>query len=394
MGNPFKSATIVLSIALVFAVAFGSFSMFQNNSDLKDAQAQIGGLNGDLSGVEGLLADLNQQIDTLSSQLAALDKQTDDIVKGASAKSDAIARMLPSVVFIEAAYEGANGQVSTGSGSGVIMDKEGYILTNKHVVTGSFAARVITSDRRIYEVDDIWEDDITDLAVVKITAQNLVAATFGDPAAMKLGDTVIAIGYPLGMSPADGGANASSGIISNLGRFFWIEDIPYYDLMEIDAAINPGNSGGALVNLKGELVGINSAGTDTAQGINYAISVATAKHVYEDLVEHGQGGHHPFLGLIVDDNIEKIPGELFASVINGAEVTFLDPTGPATKAGIKEGDVVMKFNGQTIGSASDFIRTLWRLDVGDKATLLIKRGGLELIVEIIMPIRPAGTEFI
>jgi serine protease Do len=164
--------------------------------------------------------------------------------------------------------------------------------------------------------------------------------------------------------------------------------------MEIDAAINPGNSGGALINLKGEIIGINSAGIEGAQGINYAISVATARHVYSDLVEGRGAGHHPYVGVIVDDNVVAIPGEPFGLLLSGAEIIVVDPKGPSAAAGLKFGDVVTKFNGQSIGSASDFIRILWRLDIGAKATLVIKRGSSEMTVEITMPRRPATSDFV
>ncbi len=393
MGNPFKTATIVLSIALVLAVGFGSFSMVQNNNNLKEARAEIASLSASLSSVEGSVSGLNGQIGTLSTQLTTLNQQTAALTKATTASTDAIAKVSPSVVFIEVAL-GDNGQGGTATGSGIIMDTAGYILTNKHVVEGAFAARVITNDRRIYDVDEIFEDDITDLAVIKITAQNLTAAAFGDPATVKLGDTVIAIGYPLGMSPADGGANATSGIISNLNRFFWIDDTPYYDLMEIDAAINPGNSGGALINLKGEIIGINSAGIEGAQGINYAISVATARHVYTDLVGGNGPGHHPYIGVVVDDNIEPLPGEPFSVRLNGAEIVEIDAGSPAEVAGLRFGDVITKFNGQTIVSASDVIRILWRLDIGDKATLVVKRGSAEITVEFTMPRRPVDSLYV
>jgi len=393
MSNPFKVATIILSTVLVIILGFGAFALVQNNSDLKDARAEISGLNTSLSGVEGMVSTLQGQVTTLNTQLTTLNKQTGDLIKASTAQTDAIAKMLPSVVFIEAATGNPSAPGDIHSGSGVIMDKAGYILTNAHVVDGAFAARVITSDRRIYDVDEIWQDDIVDLAVIKITAPNLTPAGFGDPATVKIGDPVIAIGYPLGMSPLEGGSNVSTGIVSNLGRFFWIDNTPYYDLMEIDAAINPGNSGGALINLKGELIGINSAGIEGAQGINYAISVATARHIYTDLVR-GEIGHHPFVGVIVDDNFEAIPGDPFGTVLNGAEVVDLDSTGPAAKAGFKFNDVVVSINGQAVTSAADFIRIIWRLDVGDKATFVVKRGGAQVTIEVAMPKRPADSSFI
>ncbi|MEL7561927.1 trypsin-like peptidase domain-containing protein [Dehalogenimonas sp. 4OHTPN] len=390
-------STIILSVAVVVAISLGSFSIFQANQHSEDAQAQISSLSSEITSLENTITGLNGQVTALSAQLSAqfssLNQQVSGLIQASTAVPNAIAKILPSVVFIEVAFGNPSGTGGIGSGSGLIMDKAGYILTNKHVVSGAFAARVITSDRRIYDVDEIWEDDITDLAVVKITAQNLTPAVFGDPAGMKVGDTVIAIGYPLGMSPAEGGANATAGILSNLSRFFWIDNTPYYDLMEFDAAINPGNSGGALINLKGELVGINSAGLDTAQGINYAINVATAKHVYNDLVQ-GEVGHHPYLGIMIDDNIQVIPGEPFAAALVGAEILDLDPQGPAAKSGLRPFDVIIKFNGQTVSSASDVIRFLWRLDVNERVTIVIKRGAGELTFEFNAPKRPFNSRFI
>ncbi len=192
------------------------------------------------------------------------------------------------------------GQQFTVSGSGVCLNPDGFILTNRHVVENATVVEVTLPDRTVYEASAIWMDDIMDLAVIKIDAGDVATLEFADPDSISVGDWVLAIGHPLGISPLQGGATVTTGIVSNLGRSFFIDAIPYYDIIQTDAAINPGNSGGPLVNLAGEFIGLNSAGVLGAENIGFAIHVATARHIFEDLVEFGES-HHPFLGATVAD---------------------------------------------------------------------------------------------
>jgi len=213
--------------------------------------------------------------------------------------SEIVNEVMPSVVFILSELD-FPGQPVIVSGSGVILSSDGYILTNRHVVEDASDVEVTLQDRRVYQASGVWMDNILDLAVVKIDAPDLTPSEFGDPDTISVGDWVIALGHSLGLGPEEGGATVTSGIVSNLGRSFFIDDTAYYDVIQTDAAINPGNSGGPLVNLAGEVIGINSAVTAGAENVGFAINIATARHVFEDLVQFGEP-RHPYLGATVED---------------------------------------------------------------------------------------------
>lgn len=392
----FKWLAITLIVVLSIVVGTNSFFLFQISNELSDIELQVNSLSSEISGAGGNIANLNSSLDSTNQRIAELDEQTAGFLKSVTAVVDSVAKVMPSVVYIEIAFiDPDTGQISYASGSGVIMSQSGYILTNRHVVEGAIDTIVILQDKRVYYPTDILADDILDLAVVKIDAPDLVAATFGDPTAIKLGDTVIALGYPLSLSPEAGGATVTSGIVSNLGRSFFIEDTPYYDLIQIDAAINPGNSGGPLINLDGEVIGINSAGAGgEIQNFNYAINVATASHVFEDLVNFGQA-QHPYLGLFIDDYYEQICGKqgcTFQQV--GALITDIDPSGPGYIAGLQTNDIILKLGDNDVSSAADFIRSFWRYDAGNTVSLIVQREGVQNTITLTLPIRPSDSPYI
>ena len=166
-----------------------------------------------------------------------------------SSFADVIDKASQSVVYIQQIYTDAQGEIIEVSGSGIILSSDGYILTNRHVVENAQTMQVTLKNLDTYEPTAFYMDDTFDLAVVKINAVNLPVIPFADPAQTKPGDWVVALGFPLGVSPEQGGAAATTGIVSNLGRSFFIGNTPYYDVIQTDAAINPGNSGGPLINL-------------------------------------------------------------------------------------------------------------------------------------------------
>jgi serine protease Do len=260
--------------------------------------------------------------------------------------SATVEKVMPSVVYIFVEVEtGRPDQFVPASGSGVIIRSDGYILTNRHVVESARRAEVTLQDRSVYEVNNIWLDDLLDLAVIKIDANNLTTAGFGDPAKIRVGDWAIALGHPLGLSPTEGGATVTVGVVSNLGRSFNIQGIPYYDIIQIDAAINPGNSGGPLVNLAGEVIGINSAGLGEAQNINFAINVATARRVFEDIMQHGRV-IRPYLGAVLNDITPAVACEYCLAERVGTIVVSVEPGEPADLAGLREDDIIVKFGGE------------------------------------------------
>jgi len=379
-----------ITLGILYAQTSGKLGDAEDN--ITSLESQISTFNSTLTSLDTSLANLNAALEASNQQI---DQLNEDLLASKTALSDAVARVSPSVVYIEVAFnDPETGQVAYATGSGVIMSEDGYILTNKHVIAEAIDAIVILQDRRIFYVSDIFEDDILDLAVVKIDAPNLTAATFGDPSQIQLGDTVIALGYPLSMSPEDGGITVTSGIVSNLGRSFFIENDPYYDLIQTDAAINPGNSGGALINLNGEVIGINSAGTFSAQNISFAINVATARHIYEDLVQFGEA-RHPYMGLFVNDYFEEICGKQGCVEQQvGALITEIEVPGPTFTAGLRLGDVVISMDGEDIYSAADFIRTLWRYDTGDTVSITLLRDTMEIEITLTLPARPTESNYL
>jgi serine protease Do len=293
--------------------------------------------------------------------------------------AEVVEKAMPSVVYIFVEEDtGFPGQFATASGSGVIMSPDGLILTNKHVVGNALRVEVTLQDRRVYEVPegDIWLDKLLDLAVIKIDAQGLPAAEFGDPAEIKVGDWVIALGHPLGLSPEEGGATVTVGIVSNLGRSFSIQGVPYYDVIQTDAAINPGNSGGPLVNLEGKVIGINSAGSSEAQNINYAINVSTARRVYNDIVKYGRV-IRPYLGAIMSDFTPSLACEFCLAKRVGAVIVDVETGSPADLAGLQRGDIIVRFGEEDVISAAQMIKKLWQREVGERVKIVYWRGETE-----------------
>ena len=293
-----------------------------------------------------------------------------------------VSRVLPSIVYVYVVTDKTDDQGNTisAAGSGIILRSDGYILTNRHVVANAKAVEVTLYDRRSYAATRVITDDVIDLAVVKIEERDLAALPLGDPDAIAVGDWVIAVGHALGMPPEQGGPTVTDGIVSSLGRSFSINDISYYDLVQTSAAINPGNSGGALVNLAGQLIGVNSAGVPGAQNIGFAINVGTAGHVFNDIVQYGQA-HHPFLGARLRDITPEAARNLDLPA-EGALVEYVEPGSPADSAGVRINDVIIELGGEPVRSAADLVKVLWRHDPGDSITIAYAHRGLEHRVPI------------
>jgi len=319
-----------------------------------------------------------------------LPPQSDNITTTSrpSTFADVVDKVMPGVVYVYVEIgTGRPGQVAAGSGSGVILHPDGYVLTNRHVVESSQRAEVTLQDRTVYEATQIWADDILDLAVIKIEGKDFPSVGFGDPETIRVGDWAIALGHPLGLSPSEGGATVTVGIVSNLGRSFSLQGVPFYDIIQTDAAINPGNSGGPLVNMDGEVIGINTAGAGAAQNINFAINVATAKRVFEDIVQYGRVVR-PYLGAALDDiTPSSISNEAPGKRV-GAIVVRVEPNGPAQQAGLKQNDVITGFGGVEINSAAELIKELWKHKVDEIVTVSFWNGETEMKTELTLGERP------
>jgi serine protease Do len=235
-----------------------------------------------------------------------------------------------------------------GEGSGVIVSSDGYIVTNNHVVDGATELNVSLSDKREMKARVIGKDAKTDIALIKVDARDLPHATLGSSANVEVGDIALAIGNPFGL-----GQTVTMGIVSATGRGgLGIED--YEDFIQTDASINPGNSGGALVNTKGELIGINTAilsRTGGNQGVGFAVPVDMVRQVMTQLKEKG-AVTRAWLGLSFEELTPKLASALGVKASNGAVVVEIVPDGPAAKSGLRKDDVIVGMNGKDVDGRS------------------------------------------
>ena len=267
------------------------------------------------------------------------------------------------------------------SGTGVIMDKEGYILTNDHlIVKGSeeITVRLAVSDGekgKEYKGKIIGRDSATDLAVIKIEPdQPLQPAKLGDSAGLKVGQWAIAIGDPFGNE-----TSMTVGVISGLGRSGFggpLSGVRYQNFIQTDASINQGNSGGPLLNIDGEVIGINTFINAAAQGIGFATPIKMAKEVYAQLVEHGEV-IRGFLGVQISDLDEALAGAFKVKEVKGALVTGVFPDTPAKTAGVRRGDIIREVDRQKIDDSKDLQNIIGRKLPGDKVHLAILRPNKE-----------------
>jgi len=258
-----------------------------------------------------------------------------------------------------------------GAGTGVIIDSKGYIVTNTHVVEGADKIEVILSDRRSFRAVDVVCDPLSDLAVIKIDAEDLPVAHFLENSLqhLKVGDEVIAIGNALALS---GGPTVTKGIVSYLGRSIQVETpgrvIELHDLIQTDAAINPGNSGGPLVNMAGQVVGINTA-IAQAENIGFAISTDTLLPIVQELVKRGYIDH-PWLGVEMTDLTRTIKSRYRLDVAAGIFIIKVVAGSPAQMAGLEAGDVIISFAGQEATTALGLQQIIQNCQVGQRVEVV------------------------
>lgn len=268
-------------------------------------------------------------------------------------------------------------QKQQSSGSGVIISGDGYIVTNNHVVAGAEEVDVILNDKREYKAKVIGADPNTDIAVIQIKATNLPFLNFGDSDGIRVGEWVLAVGNPFNLE-----STVTAGIVSAKGRGIGIleGDNPIESFIQTDAAVNPGNSGGALVNLKGELVGINTAiaggASGTYVGYSFAVPVAIVKKVSADLLKYGNV-QRGFLGVTKMQELNnKLVEELDLKVGKGVYVGgFSDQNSSAKTAGIKVGDVITKVDGIEVANINRLVETVGRHRPGDVVVVTVNRDG-------------------
>jgi serine protease Do len=264
-------------------------------------------------------------------------------------------------------------QRERGLGSGVIVSSDGYILTNNHVVDGATDIHVALADKREYKARVVGTDPKVDIAVVKIDAANLPAIVFGDSNKARVGDYAIAVGDPFGV-----GQTVTMGIVSAKGRTgLGIEQ--YEDFIQTDAPINPGNSGGALVNDRGELIGINTAilshGSEGGnQGIGFAIPANLARSVMDQIVKYGKV-QRAYIGIVPQDVTPAIAEAFGTKSLAGALVGDVTPDSPAQRAGLKKGDIILNLNGKPVNDANDLRMTISMMQPGSAVQLTVMRDG-------------------
>ncbi len=353
--------------------------------------------------------------------------------KNVTAVTAAAAKASPSVVTIDVA-----GNSEAGSGSGVILDKAGHILTNTHVVTlggttSSPKIAVRTSDGKVHDATVVGTDPLSDLAVIKIEAQDLVPATLGASGSLNVGDTAIAIGAPLGLS-----GTVTDGIISTLNRTISVASsaVPkqsegtdpngngnqfnfqfpgapqqqqqqpsgstgsiFINVIQTDAAINHGNSGGALVDVNGNIIGVNvaiassgsSAGSSSDSGsigVGFAIPIDYAKRIANDIIDNGSATHG-LLGVTVQAKAANANGGNSSSFSVGAEVKSVVPDSPAAKAGLKEGDLITGVDARSISDSTSLTAAIREIPAGGTAEVHYTRGGAEETATVTVGETPA-----
>jgi len=261
-----------------------------------------------------------------------------------------------------------------GAGSGWIIDETGLIVTNNHVVEGAESIAVTLADGRTFPAGTVRTDSLTDLAIVRIDASNLPAATVGDSSKLRVGDWVVAIGNSLGE-----GISATSGIVSRKDVSIMVGvGQTLYDLIQTDAAINPGNSGGPLVNMAGEVIGITSAKLSAIgiEGMGYAISSNSAYPVIGELVQKGYVVR-PWLGVVLQDVNQMLKLRYDLVVDEGAFVIQVAPDSPADKAGLAVGDVIVGFAGKEMANVQDLLQAIHSSQIGEEVEITIWRGDTE-----------------
>jgi serine protease Do len=280
-----------------------------------------------------------------------------------------VEKVTPSVVNIGVTVKQqdvfGNERVAEGVGSGIIYSSDGYIITNNHVAGDAFELNVTMADGISYPATLVGTSMETDIAVIKIDAKNLEAASFAFIEDQNVGDFVMAVGSPFGIQQT-----VTTGIISGKNRNIPVasDQSPIVDLIQTDAAINPGNSGGPLVNIYGDVIGINTlifSPSGASAGIGFAIPSDTAINIAKQIIAYGEP-RIPFIGIVMGENTTKIAGVYIDSVL---------PDSPAAKTGLKAGDIIVEFSGKSLKTPFDILTQILRQNCGDNVLLKVYRDG-------------------
>ncbi len=317
-----------------------------------------------------------------------------------SSAIDAVAKAGPAVVTVITTLQQPSGLritplEPTASGSGIIIDDRGHILTNNHVIEGQKKITVIFANGDQAEAKLVGGDSLADLAVLKVDQRTTTVAELGDSDTLTPGQHVLAIGSALG----DFRNTVTAGIVSGLGRSLSGVDYRLDDLIQTDAAINHGNSGGPLVNLAGQVVGINVAiyrgstvtGDSTVEGVGFAIPINTAKLVSQQLIEHGKV-IRPYVGVSYVMLTPQLASYYKAAAQQGAYLTQIVANTPASRAGLQEQDVIVALGDRALNDSYSLFTALLRYKPGDVVQMKVLRGGKELTISVTLAERPADAK--
>lgn len=375
-----KICAIVLTVALAGVISVTGYSLYQSDSH--------GGQNV-----------ISEELrDNLSNKSESKEENVQKLVASNGGKVYSIPEIVdmvgPAVVGVvnKATYTnpygglfgqmpGANsGEVEQGSGSGVIISEDGYIVTNNHVIEGASEIGIILSNGDQYTAKLVGTDARTDLAVLKVEASGLTYAKLGISSELRVGDTAIAIGNPLGQEFA---GTTTQGIISGLNRSVTIDN-KTLNLIQTDAAINPGNSGGALVNNKGQVIGINTAKISSSQyeGLGFSIPIDDAKPIIEDLIANGYVKGRPVIGIGGRAVTERDAQAYNLKV--GVYVVSMTADSPAYMAGIKIGDIITECQGKKVETVDDLNEIKNSYKVGDTLDLKVFRQGKTIDIRLVL----------
>ena len=304
--------------------------------------------------------------------------------------TEVVVRVAPAVVTVNNLQVlrgfGSDGTAQrAGTGTGFVLNDQGYIVTNEHVVRGGDEFVVVFRDGEERPAALIGTDPLADLAVVKVEGAVPATVSLGNSDALQVAEPVLAIGSPLGEFTN----TVTAGIVSALNRDFPLTSVcagVYTNLIQHDAAINPGNSGGPLFNAAGEVIGVNTLGISTAQGLFFAVPASTVEQITTEIIEDGEVSY-PFFGVVSQPVTDEVAAGADLMVDYGQYVVSAEAGQPAAEAGIQEGDVLLTVDGQRIDEQNSFTELLFALEPGDTVEVTVQRGGEEVTTQVTLGTR-------
>lgn len=386
-GGGIRIFVLILCIILLFLIFLIVGYMAWGNSVGTESQTQVNASSTAGQDNSQAQMQLNSSPQQDSTESVQTDTQESQTAPAQMATEDIATKVQPSVVGLEVLFQSSDGVVSSAGGSGIIMSSDGYIITNAHVVveenTQQLAQKIDVhlDNGEVYAGSIVGTDTKTDLAVVKIDAQNLVSAEFGDSRSLRVGERVIAIGNPGGLTLA---STLTQGVVSGLNRVISNSSTEPVHYIQTDAAINPGNSGGALVNGYGQVIGINTIKivSEEYEGIGFAIPVHEAKPVVDSIIENGYVSGRVKIG-ITYTTITASRAELL-HVPEGIRVVQVEETSDAAKQGVQKGDIITHIDGRPALEGENLTSVLNDKNPGDTVQLTIYRvqNGQEVTLEL------------